>query len=504
MARIRYVVVSDLHLGAAYSLLTHATDDGKAQPRDVSPVLRQLERSLRATLAACADNAGVKQGGSPQLPTLVLLGDVFDLAFSPPVDTMAAFETLIRTVFDPDEPAMFSPTILYVPGNHDHRHWQIIRDEMDLAALIAASAGDDMPQPVLVTDLMADVLPVGQVVTALARRATGDPRLEVRSGYPNVGFHSGDRWVVMHHGHYTESAYRAISSVLAMLAGGRPATDAGDIELINGPWIDFLWSSFGGQGPVGGDVFDLWETMQDAAASHAAVQSLATRLISSISKKAPVRGDSTITTHGVSVSIRGLVEALLDMSLARFAQSERMDADSVLTPSGVEGVSWYLDNTVRPQLMQSGWQSDRDSLSFVFGHTHKPFQDQILVPSFVEPIQLWNTGGWVLDQPSLSPAQGAAVVVVDSDANVASIRLFNDPIDGDVGTVNVSGCAGVDPSDNPLIARLRAAVEATTEWADFSSVVLPEIDKRAKFIRAMFFNPSGDPQGAHTATATAS
>ena len=42
MTGIRHVILSDLHLGGAYSLLTHATDAGVARPSEPAPVLRAL------------------------------------------------------------------------------------------------------------------------------------------------------------------------------------------------------------------------------------------------------------------------------------------------------------------------------------------------------------------------------------------------------------------------------------------------------------------------------
>jgi hypothetical protein len=405
---------------------------------------------------------------------------------------MAAFQQFALALFDPDETPIFADRVLYVPGNHDHRHWQMMRDELDLDSL-RRTPGHEMPAPVVITPMFPDRFAECDVVTTLVRRATGNQQLVVESGYPNIGFRAGDKWVVLHHGHYAEGTYRAISTLLAAAEGGSPTLDAEGIEFLNGPWIDFLWSSFGGQGPLGGKVFNLYETMQDAAASHTAVKSLTEVLLTKISAKMPVRGDAPITTHGITVTVRGMIEGLLDMSLARFAQSERSSVDAVLSPDGVEGVRWYLQHPVRQQLLDTEFRdAPTPDVSFVFGHTHKPFQDQVIVPGYPLPVKLWNTGGWVLDQPSLSPSQGAAVIVVDDDANVASIRLFNNPVP-DVAAVHVAGCAGVDPSTNPLVGQLASAVQRADSWQRFTALVAPELEKRSKFVRRMFFDPDADP-----------
>lgn len=238
----------------------------------------------------------------------------------------------------------------------------------------------------------------------------------------------------------------------------------------------------------GPDVFDLYETMQDPAATHAAVRRMTTRLLQVLGGKVPLDGDATITSHGVSVTVRGLVEAVLDMTLAKLAQSERAGGGSVLSPGGVAGVRDYLATSVRPELSAHGWRG-ADPTAFVFGHTHKPFQDQLLVPGFERPVRVYNTGGWVLDQPSLSPTQGAAAVLVDDDANVAALRLHNNPVPH-LPAVAARGCSGVDERHNPLLADLAAAVGAAgAEWSGFSDAVADAIDLRSRFVRRMFFDP---------------
>lgn len=65
MANIRYLVLSDLHLGAGDNLLTNADGHGDAQPGTASPTLRGLGSALRGLVATL--NEGER-------PTLVLLG----------------------------------------------------------------------------------------------------------------------------------------------------------------------------------------------------------------------------------------------------------------------------------------------------------------------------------------------------------------------------------------------------------------------------------------------
>ena len=150
--------------------------------------------------------------------------------------------------------------------------------------------------------------------------------------------------------------------------------------------------------------------------------------------------------------------------------------------------------------MPAGNGADRSPVSLVFGHTHKPFQDRLLVDGYAEPVQLWNSGGWVLDDLPLAPTQGAAAIIIDDDANVASLRLFNHPPSGSIGKVRALGCAGVDPADNPLVPTIKEAVRSVPSWEEFSAVVTTEIAERARFVRDMFFDPTKNPRIAPEGT----
>ena len=88
---------------------------------------------------------------------------------------MRAFQTMIEAFFDRNQAPLFGPEILYVPGNHDHRHWQIVRDEVDLISLKREPDREGFPEPMVTTPLFSDNLPISQVVTTLARRPRGTP-----------------------------------------------------------------------------------------------------------------------------------------------------------------------------------------------------------------------------------------------------------------------------------------------------------------------------------------
>ena len=156
MSHVEMVVLSDLHLGAGYSLLTAATPDGTATPLGRSPTMRTLAAGLRELVPLLGD-------GPP--PRLVLLGDVFELSFATPQQAGEAFETFVDSLWA-DSP-VFADEIVYVPGNHDHRMWRMIRDAVFTDA-VRDQPGAPLPSDVVVTGLDRSSHVDAAVVTAIA------------------------------------------------------------------------------------------------------------------------------------------------------------------------------------------------------------------------------------------------------------------------------------------------------------------------------------------------
>ena len=118
---IRHVVLSDIHLGARDSLMTHIDRDG-AIAEGPSDVMVAFADGMRATL----------KGEKPQL---VLLGDALDLGLSPFGDVSKSFLQLLDAFFPADGEDLFDREIIYVAGNHDHHLWRIAQDNGFLSAL---------------------------------------------------------------------------------------------------------------------------------------------------------------------------------------------------------------------------------------------------------------------------------------------------------------------------------------------------------------------------------
>ena len=108
---IRYIAVSDVHLGADNSILTATVEGtGQVDTRHASPVMAHLVNCLRALVAG---NAGDTR------PTLIAHGDLIDLALSDPDRAVAVFGQFVMALLSADRP-LIDDEIVLLPGNHDH------------------------------------------------------------------------------------------------------------------------------------------------------------------------------------------------------------------------------------------------------------------------------------------------------------------------------------------------------------------------------------------------
>src|SRR5260370_17149268 len=120
MPDVRYVCLSDMHLGADNSILT-AIKPGSIEtdPNHPSTVLSQFVFCLRELLAR---NEG------PEKPTLVLNGDILEMALTNVNKAAMVFKCFIELIFPRNGEALFKKQILYFPRNHDHHIWESARE----------------------------------------------------------------------------------------------------------------------------------------------------------------------------------------------------------------------------------------------------------------------------------------------------------------------------------------------------------------------------------------
>ena len=462
---IRHVILSDCHLGARESLLTHVHGDG-AIADGPSHVLAAFANGLRETLG-------------DQKPQLVLLGDALDLGLSPFGDVSKSFLQLLDAFFPEGGAEVFEREIIYVAGNHDHHLWRMAQDHCFVNALANGELPNDLEA---VTTIFGTPAHRCRLMESLIAHRPHLHGASVRIAYPNWGLSDAatGRAVVMHHGHYLDGMYRALSNMRGFLEGSDPLpATMRQLEQENGPWIDFLWSDLGSAGDIGDEAGTLYNVMLSAGASHDFAESLSRRITGGLHSKLGINPKMPLK-YGVTLD--NLIRAAVDLTAGRAAERQRFGYSHVLGEEEVEDLGWYLGTPLASEMLAELGEMPRE-LSFIFGHTHKPFQDELSVAGYDLPVGVFNTGGWVLDEPTLMPVQGCAAMLVSDDLEVASLRLFNDPTDGTIAPVRVEGSGRLTRLEDEAS---EAVERASAHWADFSNIVhariVAEADKRTRHL----------------------
>ena len=430
---------------------------------DPSPVLVALMACIR-TVVDLEPNA--------PLPTLVLNGDILELALAEDNIAAMVFDRFVDLAFDPDHP-LFDSTILFLPGNHDHHLWETARERMYADYVAGTPVGDELAAPYHATrlfvnrgghDLEAELL------TALVQRRRGD-HLHVRVVYPNLGFEgtTSGRQVLIHHGHFTEPIYRLMSKAKAALFPKQPlGNEIWDWESDNFAWIDFFWSTLGRSGSAGQDVGLIYDMLQD----DSAIRLLAKEIGGLAGDRGPHLTRPITKWLGREAS-RGLVDVV--------KSTERHHTGAILSEVSRKGLMEYLSGPMALQYGREGSDLSGEHVSFLFGHTHKPFECTREVPGFAGVLAIFNSGGWVVDTQLTNAFQGSAVILIDDECNVASLRMYNQADSPTDYTVRLSSAG--DVATNDLHQRLTDELHFDdSPWTDFSETVAAEVTLRHRLL----------------------
>lgn len=406
MPDIRYVCMSDTHFGADNSVLTRI-DGAKVDPLRPNQVLRLLVECLRQLIAGNEQDAR---------PTLVIHGDIFEFALSTDDLSAAVFQRFMELAMPPNKSErLFADAIVYIPGNHDHHLWETAR-EVQYANFIK-DPGQPIEAPWHTTKMLwPDPVP-SLFANAVLNRCDGLGDVRVYTAYPNLGLFGdhGRKLVIFSHGHFTEGIYTLMTTLgRAMFPATHPSA-SWDWELDNFAWIDFFWSAMGRSGPVGKDVGLAYEMMQDPKKFGTVLGEAARNLMKQ---------------HGGPLGRHfGWLLAALVRSMTT-SRLERNSPDAELSDRG-RGLTLYLEKPLREQLRIEMTDlknvSVPDDITFVFGHTHKPFQKNMSFDFFGKRhIHVYNSGGWVVDRIIPDRLYGGAVVLFDENFDSVSLRMYNE------------------------------------------------------------------------------
>ena len=482
-----YVCISDLHLGARYSILSSRDSLHRFDVDEVSDCLLELVDALRSYLPKVFDD---------ELPKLVLLGDLVDFDFASLTDIVRSMNVLVEALFDPSKPALFQKDIILVPGNHDHHFWQTEKDALFLERFQELKKRPAERIPYQTTDLFRQSSLSSSLLNALPHAKKLGLNFELR--YPNWGLWqtgpSGkrDKQVIFHHGHYVEPLYRMVTTVNQIISDIADP-DIEELERQNGGWINFFWSSLGASPAQRDNTVMLFDIMQNPAATYRYSQRLAALVSDYLSRQSGTSPSNTLINN---LSLEKVLTGIFSATLGRGFQAERASSHRTLSKDGWDGLEWYLSKPLRQQILDDAPLKPGDrrgaglvetDTTFVFGHTHKPFQDTVGVTGYQQPVKVFNSGGWVVDQPDFSAAQGGAIVLVDRDLNVASLRLFQAPVNGKMPPVAAAGSHLGERADNPLLQRMQDTIDQG-HWQAFQDSACLAMQQRAMEVRDQFFD----------------
>jgi hypothetical protein len=307
------------------------------------------------------------------------------------------------------------------------------------------------------------------LLTALTRSQPGGSAAEVQVSYPNLALQSasGRRSLIVSHGHFTESIYSMMSRLRDTLYPDQrqePPTDIAALEEENFAWIDFFWSTLGRSGQVGSDMGLIYADLT----SPTDIDTLVANLVAGmLGKKGP---------GFLHRPEEAALNEIFKREANKIASSERATPTAALTDAGRAGLTDYLQGPVRNQLLQE-WGQVPDELTFVYGHTHKPFVDRLSLAGFPGQVDVINTGGWVVDTATPWPVQAGVAVLVNDDLDTASLQFYRQsPGSQPAGVQLLDPPEGAQPSawHTELASRINPAAASWTSLAESVAAVVAQ------------------------------
>jgi hypothetical protein len=252
-----------------------------------------------------------------------------------------------------------------------------------------------------------------------------------------------------------------------MFPASRPANTIYAIEAENFAWIDFFWSTMGRSGAVGTDV----ELVYDKLQSEKALGELLDNLVNGI--------DAKYNLPGIDWFDDIILKALLRWALKAVKERERCTPEQDLSADAEAGLRNYLAGPVLEQMIQER-SGNIPEVTFVFGHTHKPFQRDMQFGSGFHPwSHVYNSGGWVVDTLTCAPTHGGAVILVDENLDSTSLCMYTEQITAETYQVEVKASTHPNDAPNPFHDEIADLVRADQDpWKEFSRIVAVEVPMR--------------------------
>ena len=427
MPEIKYVCLSDMHLGDRCSLLTNMAKDFNPDLTKPSPVLKNLAECLRYLIEESKESEPRSHLEEKNTwPKLILNGDILDLALAMDNQSATAFLRFIELVMPKDKE--FLSEIFYIPGNHDHHLWESARESKYADYILKQK--EPLPLPwhstrMFVVKKPQEIPPTSPLLESLFKLHNLHKGPTVV--YPNFGLLNENKrkCVVFHHGHFVEKLYHFTSTLRDLIFPLRKKpVHTWNLEEENFAWIDFIWSTLGRSGSAGKDFGLVYHVVKDYRRIKKLLFGCLDRL----------RGYFPSPWWIIA---RPLLRWVCPYLLEKLIHPEKLLAPErsrgathsgdALSEDGKQGLKWYMEGPLKEQLLielkEAGIPSD---VTFVFGHTHKPFEAEIVSDEYPPGVKVYNNGGWVVDTVKSEPLHGGTIILIDQNLDVCSVRMYNE------------------------------------------------------------------------------
>jgi len=233
-------------------------------------------------------------------------------------------------------------------------------------------------------------------------------------------------------------------------------------------------AAMGRSGDAGQDIEIIYEKMQDPEQFKKLLANVATGLAKLYDL--PGWGD---------VIEAKLLGSFFDVIVDAVARRERHHTDSVLSQDAEKGLWAYMNGPLRRQILTELKGNMPADVTFVFGHTHKPFQQDMNFKGYPQWVNVYNTGGWVVETVKPAALHGGAVVLVDENLDATSLRLYNESDDPNSYVVKVQEAIHPGEDNNPFHKRIAGLVDPSADpWKSFSAMVARAASVREQNLRA--------------------
>jgi len=465
--QVRYIVLSDLHLGAENSILTRLQQGTTlADVQHPSPVMTVLVDCLRCVVSG---------NESGELPTMIAAGDLVELSLASPSLSLPVVAQFVDALAGDGAPVVASDAI-FIPGNHDHHLWELSRERLAVDYLRSGMPIEKGPTSWHTSSMFLERPPFYEapLLEAALDYLRKSARAKIRVVYPVLALTSpdGGRAVLITHGHYMERV-GTLFSAMARVADPStpPLVDVHEIERENWAWVDFFWGSMGRSSRAGALVEKLYDSMQDPRA----VQTMLGGLAVSVTKR---QNPLLARLEGW-----GIRRAAGHIVAARLHERERDRTGEVITANSRHGLAAYL-TAVRHSFAREWDRPLPGDVTMVVGHTHKPFSQWWSDPEWpAGGMRVVNSGGWVVDHVVPQPLMGGAVVLVSDELDVVSLRMYQQ-----LGTPSAWRIAveAVEPTPGgeAFAAHVRSLVKpGEPPWSTFAAAVDELVGERREAMR---------------------